>query len=50
MGGVIFIHYFFSLETAKHQEKWSVSLKLLRISSGNVNASGVVTFQYSQIY
>ena len=36
MGGVIFIT--------------TISLFLLRISSGNVNASVVVTCQYPQIY
>ena len=51
-GGVIFItillrfHYFISLETANTQKS---EVFLLRISSGNVNAS-VVTCQYPQIY
>ena len=50
--GVIFIttllhfHYFISLETANTQKD---EVFLLRISSGNVNAS-VVTSQYPQIY
>ena len=50
--GVIFIntllhfHYFISLETANTQKD---EVLLLRISSGNVNAS-VVTSQYPQIY
>ena len=49
-GGVIFIttlslfHFF---RNSKHPEKWSVSL---RISTGNMNASGVVTCWYPQIY
>ena len=41
MGGVI------SLETANTQKS---EMFLLRISSGNVNASVVVTRQYSQFY
>ena len=51
-GGVIFItillhfHYFISLETANTQKS---EVFLLRISSGNVNAS-VVTCWYPQIY
>ena len=51
-GGVIFItillhfHYFISLETANTQKS---EVFLLRISSGNVNAS-VVTCRYPQIY
>ena len=51
-GGVILItillhfHYFISLETANTQKS---EVFLLRISSGNVNAS-VVTCQYPQIY
>ena len=51
-GGVIFIaillhfHYFISLETANIQKSEVV---LLRISSGNVNAS-VVTCWYPQIF
>ena len=50
--GVIFIttllhfHYFISLETANTQKD---EVFLLRISSGNVNAS-VVTCRYPQIY
>ena len=50
--GVIFIttllhfHYFISLETANTQKD---EVFLLRISSGNVNAS-FVTSQYPQIY
>ena len=50
--GVIFItillhfHYFISLETASTQKS---EVFLLRISSGNVNAS-VVTCQYHHIY
>ena len=51
-GGVIFItillhfHYFISLETANTQKS---EVFLLRISSGNVNAS-VVTCWYPQIF
>ena len=51
-GGVIFItmllhfHYFISLETANTQKS---EVLLLRISSGNVNAS-VAICQYPQIY
>ena len=50
MGGVIFItiisllHF---IRSSQHPEKWGVSI---RISSGNVNASVVVTCQYPQIY
>ena len=47
MGGVIFIHYFISLETAKHLEKWSVSFKNF---FKKLNASGVGTCQYPQTY
>ena len=50
MGEIIFItiislfHFF---RNSQHPEKWSVSI---RISSGSVNASVVVTCQYRQIY
>ena len=49
MGGVILlhIHYLISLETANTQKS---EMFLLRISSGNVNASGVVICWYPQIY
>ena len=52
-GGVIFIpillhfHYYISLETTVNTQKSAVFL--LRVFSGNVNAS-VVTCQYPQIY
>ena len=39
--------FFFSLETANTQKSEAF---LLTISSGNVNASGVNTGQYTQIY
>ena len=51
MVGVIFyqlqLHYFISLEASNTQKR---EVFLLRISSGNLNASGVVTCQYPQIY
>ena len=40
-------HYFIFLEIANTQKS---EVFLLRISSGNVNASVVVTCQYPQIY
>ena len=43
-GGIHF-HYFISLETASKKSK----VLLLRVSSGNVNASEVVTCRYTQI-
>ena len=43
---LLHFHYFISLETANTQKS---EVFLLRISSGNVNAS-VVTCQYPQIY
>ena len=50
MGEVIFftiISLFHFFRNSQNPEKWSVSI---RISSGNVNASVVVTCQYPQIY
>ena len=49
MRGVIFIttiYLFHFFRNSQHSEKW---MFLLRISSGNVNASGAVTCQYPQI-
>ena len=50
MGGVIFvtiISLFHFFRNSQHPKKWSVSIW---ISSGNVNASVVVTGQCPQIY
>ena len=50
MGGIIFYYNFiiiYFFRNSQHPQKWSVSI---RISSGNVNASVVVTCQYPQIY
>ena len=50
MGGVIFftiISLFHFFRNSQHSEKRSVSI---RISPRNVNASVVVTCQYTQIY
>ena len=50
MGGVIFItiiSLFHLFRISQHPGKWSVSI---RNSSGNVNASVVVTCQYPQSY
>ena len=50
MRGVIFItttSYFVSLETASTRKS---EVFMLRISSGNVNASVIMTCQYPQIY
>ena len=47
-GGILlFFYYFISLETANTQKG---EVFLLRISSGNVNTSGVVTCWYLPIY
>ena len=45
--GATLFHYFISLETANTQK---IEVFLFKISSGNVNASAVVTCQYPQIY
>ena len=45
--GATLFHYLIYLETANTQK---IEVFLLRISSGNVNASAVVTCQYPQIY
>ena len=48
-GGVIsitIISLFHFFGNSQHPEEWSV---FIRISSGNVNASVVITCQYSQI-
>ena len=44
---LLHFHYFISLETANIQKSERF---LLRVSLGNVNTSGVVTWWYSQIY
>ena len=38
------------IQTSKHPTPGKVNFFFLSISSGNVNASGVVTSQYPQIY